>query len=126
MSKPLRMTNQRTVIINELRNSHNHPTAEQVYHMVIKKLPNVSLSTVHRNLEKLSDMGMIQRYESAGRTKHFDPVIEPHDHIYCQQCPRIDNLMLEPGQAPTLPQEHDSGYQITGCHYYGVCPECQK
>ena len=47
----LRMTRQRQVIIDELRSVTSHPTADDVYDMVRRRLPNVSLGTVYRNLE---------------------------------------------------------------------------
>ncbi len=120
------MTNQRLVIMGELRNTNSHPTTEYLHNRVKEKLPNIGLLAVRRSLEKLSEMGVIQKYEFSGRSKHYDWDIEPHDHIYCVECQRIDNIELERDQKPTLPTEHNSGYQIAGCRIFGVRPKCQK
>ncbi|MBW2706713.1 MAG: transcriptional repressor, partial [Deltaproteobacteria bacterium] len=48
------MTRQRQVILEELRKVDTHPSADEVYEMVRKRLPRISLGTVYRNLEILS------------------------------------------------------------------------
>ena len=57
--KNMRMTRQRSVILEELRNSGMHPSADQLYQLVRKRLPRISLGTVYRNLEILSELGEI-------------------------------------------------------------------
>ena len=42
----LRMTRQREVIIEELKKVRSHPTADEVYRMVRRRLPKISLGTV--------------------------------------------------------------------------------
>ena len=49
----LRMTQQRTVILEEVRKVATHPGADEIYEMVRKRLPRISLGTVYRNLEIL-------------------------------------------------------------------------
>jgi Fur family transcriptional regulator, ferric uptake regulator len=49
----LRMTRQRTVILEKLRKVATHPSADEIYEMVRKRLPRISLGTVYRNLEIL-------------------------------------------------------------------------
>ena len=68
----LRMTRQRKVILEIMKNVTSHPTADQVHQMVRKTLPHVSLATVYRNLEILSEHGMIQKLELAGAQRRFD------------------------------------------------------
>ena len=60
------MTRQRMVILDELRKVSSHPTADEVYEMVRKNLPRISLGTVYRNLEILSVMGLISKLEIDG------------------------------------------------------------
>jgi Fe2+ or Zn2+ uptake regulation protein len=77
-----------------------------------------------RNLEVLSDAGEIKKLKTSGRPKHFDAILEPHDHISCEICGLVDHIEFE--QNFTLPHEHDSGYQVTGRIYYGACPASLK
>jgi Fe2+ or Zn2+ uptake regulation protein/predicted transcriptional regulator len=128
MENTLRMTHQREVILDELGKCKNHPTADGLYERVKKRLPRISLATVYRNLEILSEAGMIKKLEISGRQKRFDWDLEQHDHIFCVQCRRVDNIELERDQKLSLPPGHDQGYQIAGCRveFFGVCPQCQK
>ncbi len=55
----LRMTNQREMILRELKKSKGHLSADELYERVKKFMPRISLATVYRNLEILADVGMI-------------------------------------------------------------------
>ena len=79
-------TLQRRVIIEELRKVKNHPTADELYQMVRQRLPQVSLGTIYRNLELLSEDGQIQKLELTGKQKRFDGNIEDHYHMRCSGC----------------------------------------
>ena len=128
MKNTLRMTHQREVILDELGRCKNHPTADALYERVKKRLPRISLATVYRNLEILSEAGMIKKLEISGRQKRFDWDLDQHDHIFCVQCRRVDNIEIERDQKLSLPPGQDQGYQIAGCRveFFGVCPKCQK
>lgn len=124
----LRMTNQREIILRELRKSGRHLAADELYDLVKKVMPRISLATVYRNLEILSEAGIIGKLEISGRQKRFDYDPREHDHIYCVMCHRIDNLDIarhgwSGGELPVV-----SGYTVTGCRLelVGICPECQQ
>jgi Fe2+ or Zn2+ uptake regulation protein len=127
MKDILRMTHQRELILEELGNCHNHPTADALYERIKKKLPRISLATVYRNLEILSEAGMIRKLEISGRQKRFDKEIEQHDHIFCVQCRRVDDIKFDQRRLITLKEEESQGYKISGCRveFFGVCPKCQ-
>jgi len=126
MQKLLRMTHQREVILEQIKKSTTHPTADELYEKIKKKLPRISLATVYRNLEIMSEAGMINKLEISGRQKRFDWDLDQHDHIYCVQCHRVDNIELGDKKKITLPPEEDRGYQVSGCRveFYGICPDC--
>ncbi len=127
MKDILRMTHQRELILEELGNCHNHPTADALYERIKKKLPRISLATVYRNLEILSEAGMIRKLEISGRQKRFDKEIEQHDHVFCVQCRRVDDIKFDQSRLAALEEEQRQGYKISGCRveFYGVCPKCQ-
>jgi len=126
--KKLRMTHQRDIILQELKKSKTHPSADELYEKVKKKLPRISLATVYRNLEVLSETGAIKKIEISGRQKRFDWNQSRHDHIYCIQCHRIDNIDMESMAKPSLQPADKRGYHVEGCRieFFGYCPECQK
>lgn len=124
----MRMTNQREIILRELQRSYQHLTADELYERVKKFMPRISLATVYRNLETLSEAGIIGKLEISGRQKRFDADVRPHDHIYCLQCHRVDNIEFDRGLV-----NHDSvasakGYRITGyrVEFKGICSSCRK
>ena len=61
LEKTMRLTNQRQVILEELRKVKTHPTAGELYDMVRVRLPRIGLGTVYRNLELLSSSGIIKK-----------------------------------------------------------------
>ena len=66
MSQPqTRMTRQRMVILEELRKVKTHPTADELYAMVRTRMPRISLGTVYRNLDFLTESKEILKLESA-------------------------------------------------------------
>ena len=124
----LRMTNQREIILRELRKSKRHLTADELYDIVKKDMPRISLATVYRNLEILSEAGLIGKLEISGRQKRFDYDVEEHDHIYCVECHRVDNLNIERKRLDLQKQSVVKGYSITGYRLeaLGICLDCQK
>jgi Fur family ferric uptake transcriptional regulator len=90
--KKLRKTEPRRIILQEIRHSKSHPTADDIYEMVKKKVPRVSLGTIYRNLEVLCQEGLIQRIEMGGSQKRFDGHTENHYHFRCLNCGKIEDL----------------------------------
>jgi Fur family ferric uptake transcriptional regulator len=121
------MTEQRRVILEELRMMDHHPTADELYHKVRERLPRISLGTVYRNLEKLAASGMIRKLGYAGSQMRFDGDLSGHRHIRCARCGRIDDL----GAAPEQPGSDGEALARTGyslierrVEYTGLCPAC--
>lgn len=124
----LRMTNQREMILEELRNSNRHLSADELYEKVRRLVPRISLATIYRNLEILTELGIVAKLETGGRQKRFDYDVSEHDHIYCIICHRVDNISLQRERLPAISPEHQSGYAVTGyrLEFAGICPKCQK
>lgn len=123
-----RMTRQRQVILQELRKTMSHPSADEVYEMVRRLIPRISLGTVYRNLEVLSELGEIQKIEICGKLKRFDANIKDHYHLRCLNCHRIDDVPehIHFDFNPTMNAQ--TGYAITGhrLEFVGLCPECSE
>ena len=124
----LRMTEQRRVILDELRRHNNHPSADELYERVRSRLPRISLGTVYRNLEVLSELGEIQKLELSGSLKRFDGIPNKHYHIRCIECDRVDDAPIAP-----LNQIEDELYGATvydiighNLEFTGLCPACTR
>lgn len=126
--KELRLTTQRRVILEELRQADSHPTADGVYELVRRRLPHISLGTVYRNLEVLSRHGLIQKLELGGDQRRYDGCLANHYHVRCIRCGRVDDVPVDP-----MPSLEDAlrvltEYEIVGhsVEFVGLCPHCKE
>ena len=122
----IRMTRQRRVILEELRKVNTHPSADEIYEIVRKRLPRISLGTVYRNLEILSDSGDIQKLEPGSSLKRFDGNPSEHFHIRCVRCDRIADVPMLPDLKIDLERVNASDFEIIGhrLEFLGLCPQC--
>ncbi len=121
-----RITTQREVILEELRCVKTHPTADELFALVRRRLPRVSLATIYRNLEWLVGQELVQKIEVGGRQMRFDGNPQDHYHIRCRYCGKVDDLNVDP--LPNLDNHIDSecNYVLLGhrLEFIGICPEC--
>ena len=122
------MTPQRQVILEEVRKTCSHPTADEVYQLVRKRMPRISLGTVYRNLELLSESGLIQKLEWAGTQKRFDGALESHYHVRCLTCGRVQDIA---GEGPSVLNDFLGSidhFEIMGyrLELIGRCSECRN
>ncbi|MBW1779528.1 MAG: transcriptional repressor [Deltaproteobacteria bacterium] len=125
-----RTTRQRQVILEEVRRSKSHPTADEIYDRVRAQLPRISLGTVYRNLDLLAANGEIVKL-TPGRTQmRFDGNLNAHYHMTCIHCGRVEDLPISPSDSPIdiLEQmtSHLTKYGVFGhkLEFVGVCSEC--
>jgi Fur family ferric uptake transcriptional regulator len=122
------MTRQRQIILEELRKVATHPTADEVCQLVRQRLPHISLGTVYRNLDLLSEFGLILKLEMAGTQRRYDGNIESHYHVRCNGCHRVEDLPARPIVIPEQDLRAMTTFEITGyrLEFFGVCPGCKK
>ena len=124
----LRITKQRQIILDELCSVTSHPTADVLYQMVRKRLPKISLGTVYRNLEIMSECGIIQKLDIGGTQKRFDGAPHVHYHVRCNRCGRVDDLDLPPDFNVEKAAGKLTSFKILRhrLEFTGICPECQR
>ena len=115
---------QREAVATVLKESKCHPTAAQVYCEVRKKLPNISLGTVYRNLKELSESGSILDLSVGDGCDHFDGDLTPHIHLYCKKCGTIFDAPL--GNSLGIDSAEENGFVAENltCIVTGVCKSC--
>ena len=119
----MRNTKQRSLVLEIINNSYNHPTAYQVHQECMKVLPNISLGTVYRNLNTLVDLGNIQSLEVPGHIVRYDKVLS-HDHFICLKCGNIIDL----DRSNISYDKIINGNMVMTCkiRYEGICCDCLK
>ncbi len=90
----MRTTKQRKLVLEIINNSHDHLNAEDIYYECRKKLPNISLGTVYRILNQLSERQMIKRLKFESYDC-FDSMKRQHSHFYCVKCHHIYDIFDE-------------------------------
>lgn len=82
----LPVTIQRRAVYESLLPRNDHPTVDEIYNGVRAKLNGVSKATIYRALETLTDLGLARKVPHPGSAVRFDPFVEPHHHLLCQEC----------------------------------------
>jgi len=124
------MTHQRQVILEVVKNAHNHLTADEIYDRVRQTMPRVSMGTVYRNLDILASNGLIRKLEPQYSQMRFDGNTMDHYHVICMHCGKIWDAAIEPSDNTIENLENALGnltrYGIFGhkLEFLGLCPVC--
>ena len=89
-----RNTIQKQVILNAVRELKNHPTSEEVYNYIKPNFPSISLGTVYRNLNLLSENNEIQKISIIDDAVRFDHITGEHYHFQCDKCKKLIDINL--------------------------------
>jgi Fur family ferric uptake transcriptional regulator/Fur family peroxide stress response transcriptional regulator len=126
MEKNRRMTRQKKIILELLRATDAHPTAEWIYEKARERIPEISLGTVYRNLNLLKELGEIMELSFGGAYKCYDGVPSNHYHYRCRICQRVYDVdMPVLDQLSALTETRD-GHRIEThrLEFSGVCKAC--
>ena len=119
----MRNTKQNSLVLDIVNNSYNHPTAYDVYLECIKVMPNISLGTVYRNLNKLVGKRLIQRFELKDNIVRYDKNVS-HDHFICSKCNKV--IDLEKNNITYDEMIDDNRILMVRVFYDGICCDCLK
>ncbi len=123
----MRKTRQKAAILEVLRGTNSHPTADWVYNEVRKEIPNISLGTVYRNLRQLCQSGEISDLELCGSLSRFDARNDNHYHFRCEKCGQVFDVDEPVNSEMDKITARRTGFRITyhRLEFYGLCLECQ-
>jgi Fe2+ or Zn2+ uptake regulation protein len=119
----LRCTAQRLAVYDQLSQSAEHPTAEDVYQAVRRQVPKISLATVYKALEALVAVGVATKLTagSGGTRSRYDARRDLHYHFRCLRSGTVHDLptrydpdliaKLDPRLLGDLTRE---GFHVTG------------
>lgn len=124
----LKHSKQRDAILTFLASRYDHPTAETVYLGIKEEFPNISLGTVYRNLNLLSDIGEIRKLSSGSGPDRFDANTSPHYHFLCKTCGSVSDLALDELDHIDILAGQNFDGKIEGhmTYFYGICPRCMN
>lgn len=126
----LKYSRQRESIKHYLMTTREHPTADTVYMHVKQKFPNISLGTVYRNLNLLTDIGEAIKISTPDGGDRFDGRVEPHNHFLCTKCGRLLDLELDMTSIQEVnrlaAEKFDGTITSSSTLFYGECSDCIK
>ncbi len=114
---------QREIIYKTLAENPVHPTAEQLYILVRKELPSVSLATVYRNLNLLKNENSVITFDCEDNKEHFDATVKPHAHFRCSHCGEIEDIFFDDNVLKVLNDLHGGDFKLV---YNGICDRCKN
>jgi Fur family peroxide stress response transcriptional regulator len=124
----LKITPQRTIIYQELLKAKDHPTADDIYKRIVKKIPNISFDTVNRTLLTFSKIRITNIVEGYGQAKRYDPDMDIHHHFRCIQCGSIIDLYNRDFDNIAVPEEINKKFKVISKKVVleGLCSKCRK
>ena len=129
MSIARKHSRKRDAILEGLRCTTSHPTAEWVYTQLKPTIPDLSLATVYRNLAMFKDEGTIDSVGVYNGLERFDFRTDPHAHFICRICGAVSDINWLELPADTLSEvEQQTGSKVEDCRIAvtGVCADCAK
>lgn len=127
MDSATKQFRKRSAILDCLRNSKSHPSAEAIYNQLKQSDSDISLATVYRNLSRFKEQGLIISLGTVGGIERFDGCIEPHVHFACSCCGAvIDVPEVEVPQSVTQAAENALCSRVNSVQLMltGTCREC--
>ena len=124
----MKFSKQRQIILNEVMNSHIHPTADSIYTSLKKDNPGLSLGTVYRNLSKLTENGFISKLSIPNQSDRYDKNIKPHAHLICEKCNNIYDVESETISKFINDLSNEENLSITNYDIVlqGICNSCKE
>ena len=119
----------RDAILEYLRGTNAHPSAETIYTDLKQQIPDLAMGTVYRNLTHFKQQGLVSSVATVNGVERFDANTDPHIHFFCNGCDAVIDLMeMQIPDSLKSVAEADYGGQVADCHlsFTGICEDCLK
>jgi Fur family peroxide stress response transcriptional regulator len=124
----LTATHQRQVLYEVMQTMPGHPSPEEVYARVKKRIPAISLATVYKNIHLFVEKGVLKELSMHYGSLRVELNNFHHHHMVCSHCKAITDIEEKDlGVLPAL-QELPGGFQVEryAIDVIGICAACQK
>ena len=120
----MKYSRQRELIYNVVAKNKVHPSADEIYDILKKDNPNLSLATVYRNLNQLAENNEILKVQIPGQKDRYDCTVHEHYHFVCSNCSTVYDIEKSSIPAPLL--ETINGHSISSFDLTinGICKDC--
>lgn len=124
-----RVTAQRTMLLELLRQSGGHVDADELYRRARKKNSRISLSTVYRNLQLFKKLGLVEEHHFDEEHHHYEVRSgTEHQHLLCISCGKVVEFACPVSWKlrEDIGKQYD--FDITGVEVRmtGLCSSCRN
>lgn len=122
-----RYSEKRQAIIDCLKSTKEHPSAEWIYSQLKSRYPDLSLGTVYRNLNELKREGEAVTVAVFDDKERYDAKTFPHTHAICEKCGKIidvEDLTIPESYSDELKKLADFTVHFSKLQFVGLCSEC--
>lgn len=123
-----RLTEPRRAIVEIMADSPRALGPLDLYDLGRKEHPGLGLVTIYRTLEKLEDLGLVQRVHQPGGCHMYLRAAQGHQHILiCTACKQVVYFSGDDLERLITDTARHSGFDIREhwLQLYGLCPGCQ-
>lgn len=123
----LALTHQRQVIFDALVEMH-HPSPDEVFEKVKKKIPSISPATVYNTLHTFIEHGIVRELSLHHGTLRVDMGNKPHHHLICTRCKEVMDIDEKNVGSVELKGKLPSGFKVQriAVEIQGLCSECSR
>lgn len=124
----LALTKQRQAVLQVIRESDEHPTANEVFESARRILRGISFATVYNSLRYLKNEGLIGEIRFGTDATRYDPKLTRHDHAICNNCGKLVDLELTIPEGLLEEGAKRSKFEVESIELTlrGLCPGCRK
>jgi Fur family peroxide stress response transcriptional regulator len=122
-----RYSKKRAAILDLLRNTDVHPSAEWIYQRLKPVYPDLSLGTVYRNITQLKNAHQLASVGVVNGHERYDAVTDMHPHFICTQCSCIfdlENVPMEEDLHEFIAQQYHVHIDHFDLVFHGICQDC--
>jgi Fur family transcriptional regulator, peroxide stress response regulator len=122
------LTRQRRAVLDAVRESEGHLTAQEIYEAARRLLPTISLASVYNSLKYLTERGLVSEITLGKNASRYDRTTGRHDHAVCSRCGRFVDFDLAEAANLLRAAARRSKFKPESIHLtlVGVCPDCQR
>jgi Fur family ferric uptake transcriptional regulator len=126
--KDLKLTGQRTTIVQKVFATHRHFTAEELQDLLRSEKARISKATVYRTLALLTECGLIVEHDFGQGQKYYEQIFGrvQHDHLICLSCGKIEEFTFDPLSEVQERIARGKGFRPIShaLHIFGLCARC--
>ena len=121
-----RVTLPRLLVHRHVRSAARHVAPEDVHAALAPQHPGLSPATIYATLDLLEELGFVRRVNSPRGGIRYDSRVDPHHHLICRACGRIEDVEPFVDVAAAERAARAAGLSVDHAQltFNGLCADC--